>query len=97
MAYTWLSDPGEIVQPLSRDERPFAEAWADRLTRPLPPVLPLPLHRHSPECLYGDVVLLAATRLLPALRLQRCRVLGEGKHPDDEKFMAYLGTADGGR
>lgn len=96
MAYTWLSDPGEIIEPLTRDTRPWDEAWADRQRRPLPPVLPGKLHRHSPACLYGDELLTTATRLVPALRLQRCRVLGEGKHPDDEKFMAYLGVADGG-
>ena len=74
--YSWLSDPEPIVQPLTRDARPFEEARADRLSRPLPAAAPSPLHRHGPACLVGEEIRQPATNLYPPIRLRQCTVQG---------------------
>lgn len=94
MAYSWLSDPEPILQPLERDPRPFAEAWPERLARPLPPIYSTMRHEHDFECLIGEAFIAPATKLWPAMRLQRCRVTGQGQHPDDQAWMAFLGFVE---
>lgn len=38
--YTWFSDPGTPVAPISRDERPWPEALAAANARPTKPLFP---------------------------------------------------------